>query len=199
MFLFAGHETTAGTLHWALRLLARHPEAQQKARQEIREVLGDRDELASEDLPDLDFCLSIFKETLRLYPATKDIAKLAPRDTTLGGVSVPAGAAVAMHFDAVHRHPRYWQDPNAFRPERFQERNAGDVVPYSWVPFSNGARGCIGNRFAQMEGALVLAKVLQRYNVCLPPDAPEDGELFRGEVVVTHKPGVPVMLVLEAL
>ena len=71
------------------------------------------------------------------------------------------------------------------------------MVPFSWIPFSHGARSCIGNRFALIEGTLALVRVLQQYTVRLPPGAPADEQLFAGESVITLKPSVPVRLVFE--
>eukprot|EP00667_Euglena_gracilis_P010926 EG_transcript_11134 len=162
MFLLAGHETTAGALHWTLRLLAAHPDVQQRAAAEVDDVLGGRDGVTATDLDRLEYVRDVFFEGLRLFPAVGGIPKWCPKPTTLGNVPIPAGATVMMDIKDLHRNRKYYDDPTAFRPERFSEKPPG---PFAFCPFSYGARSCIGLRFAQIEAVTVLARILQRFTV----------------------------------
>ncbi|MFJ4777354.1 cytochrome P450 [Streptomyces sp. NPDC088762] len=162
IFLLAGHETTATSLSFALHLLARHPEEQSRAREEIARVLGDRTPQAA-DLDRLPYLTQVLKEAMRLYPAAPVIGRKAVAATEIGGHAVPAGADVILAPWVTHRHPRYWPDPDRFDPERFAPEAEAGRPRYAWFPFGGGPRACIGQHFSMLESVIALAMILRTY------------------------------------
>jgi len=170
-FLFAGHETTALTLSYAIFLLANHPERQARLHDELDEVLGDGTDRSSadqsapsaSDLFELDYLGKVVDEALRLYPPAYTVFREPTRDVRLGGYEIPEGATVSMPQWVVHRDERWYDDPDAFRPERWTDEMREDLPEYAYFPFGGGPRHCIGMRFALMEAKLVLATLAQRF------------------------------------
>lgn len=188
----AGHETSATGLTWWAWLMATHPAAQAQAREELRRVLGERDPTGA-DLPALDWLGATLKEALRLYPPIG--ALMTRRVVTplqLGGWTVPAGALLRITPAAIHRDPRWFSEPQAFRPERFV---AGAAPPPrgAWMPFGVGPRVCIGQHFALLEMTLVAARLLQCHELGpVPGDAPPEPAFD-----VTLRPRLPLRLRLR--
>lgn len=171
MTLFmAGHETTANTLAWAFYLLARHPDVEAALRAELLDVLGDRPPTLA-DLPRLRYTGMVVSETLRLYPTVWTLGREAIEPAEVGGYPVPVGTTLMMPQWAVHRDPRWFDDPETFRPERWSEANRESIHRYAYFPFGGGPRICIGNNFALMEASLLLASIAGRYRLELAPDA----------------------------
>ncbi|WP_336326036.1 cytochrome P450 [Halovenus sp. HT40] len=166
-FLFAGHETTATALTFTWLLLGQHPDSQQRIAEEAAEVL-DGEYATFDDLPELECTEQVIREAMRLYPPVPSI----PRETTerleLGGYTLPAGATVAPMQWTIHRDERFWDDPLAFRPERF----AGDDErpKFAYFPFGGGPRRCIGQQFALVEAKLILATLARQYHLTLLSD-----------------------------
>ncbi len=184
----AGHETTANAVSWALYLLARHPDAYRRLRTEATTVLGGRTPSAS-DLPRLGFALQVFKEALRLYPPAYLTSRLAVRDVEIGGHRISAGTDVIANICTMQRRPEYFPDPDRFDPDRFEAAAEKSIPRGAYVPFGAGARICIGNNFALMEGQLILATLAQRVELSLA----SPGEIAP-EPLVTLRPagGVPM-------
>lgn len=158
--LLAGHETTANALAFALWLLAANPDVARRLREEVQEVLGGRAASAA-DVPRLELAAQVFAEAIRLFPPVWMTGRQALEDVDLArGVTIRRGAVVAMSPFIVHRDPRWWADPQAFRPERFA-RGAPRPAPFTYFPFGGGARACIGRAFATLEGTLLLATLAQ--------------------------------------
>ncbi|MDQ5839380.1 MAG: cytochrome P450 [Acidobacteriota bacterium] len=169
MTLFlAGHETTALALTWAWYLLARNPEAEEKLHAELGEVLGGRAP-SVEDLPRLRYCEWVVKETLRLYPPAYAVGREAVRDCEVGGYRIPEGMQVFAFQWAVQRDARWYEEPEAFRPERWREEVAARLPKFAYFPFGGGPRQCIGNSFAMMEAVLILAAIARRFRLRLVP------------------------------
>ncbi len=162
IFLLAGHETTATSLAFALHLLARHPEEQRRAREEITRVLGDRTPEAA-DLDRLPYLTQVLKETMRLYPAAPVIGRNAVAATEVDGYAIPAGANVILAPWVTHRHPLHWPDPDRFDPERFTSEAEASRPRYAWFPFGGGPRACIGQHFSMLESVIALAMILRAY------------------------------------
>jgi cytochrome P450 len=167
-FLVAGHETTALALTFILVLLAQHPEAQARLVEELRRVLCDRVATAA-DLPEMHYMQAVIREALRLHPPAYVIARQALRTCTLGGYRIPAGTAIIMSQWVTHRDPRYFDRPEEFRPERWENGFAERLPRCAYFPFGAGPRRCIGESFALIEIPLVLATILQRFFVRLVP------------------------------
>lgn len=187
----AGHETTANTMSWIFYLLATHPEVEQKLHDELNSVLGGRLPTVA-DIPNLTYVNLIISETLRLYPAAWTINREVAEPVEIGGHTYEPGDTLMMSQYVMHRQEKYFEDPDEFRPERF----AGDLLKripaYAYFPFGGGPRICIGNNFALMEAALLLATIAQRYRLRLA----EPDQKVELEPVVTLRPknGLPMRL-----
>ena len=169
MTLFlAGHETTALTLTWAWYLLAQKPEAESRLHAELSEVLGGRAPTV-EDLPRLRYCEWVVKESMRLYPPAYAVGREAVRDCEVGGYRIPEGMQVFAFQWVVQRDARWYEEPEAFRPERWREEVASRLPKFAYFPFGGGPRQCIGNSFALMEAVLILSTVAQRFRLRLAP------------------------------
>ncbi len=161
--LFAGHDTTASGLSWAWYLLARHPQVQEALHDEAAAHLAGRAP-AAEDLTHLPLATAVFEEALRLYPPAPGLARRAVEPDEIQGRPVPAKALLMPSQWLIHRHPAYWDDPDRFRPERFLSGQGAQRPKFAYFPFGGGPRACIGNTFALIEGALVLAGLAQRFH-----------------------------------
>ena len=171
MTLFmAGHETTANTLAWVFYVLANHPEVEAKLHAELKTVLGGRPPTFA-DLPRLPYTGMVVTETLRFYPTVWMLGREAVEPVPLGDYEVPVGMTIFMPQWTVHRDPRWFDDPETFRPERWSEANRESIHRYAYFPFGGGPRICIGNNFALMEASLLLASIAGRYRLELAPDA----------------------------
>jgi cytochrome P450 len=162
----AGHETTAIALSWTLFLLARHPEAEETLRREISQTLPDRLPSAA-DLPRLPYAEAVVKESLRLYPPAYVIGREALSECVLGGYPVPARSTIYFSPWVLHRDPRWFVDPERFRPERWSDGSTARLPRYVYIPFGGGPRICIGERFAMMEIVLVLVTLLRRFRLVM--------------------------------
>jgi cytochrome P450 len=170
MTLFlAGHETTALALSWAWYLLAQHPEAEESLAAEVRQVLGDRDP-TFEDCARLRYTEMVALEAMRLFPPAYTLAREALADCVIGDYAVPRGTMVLMSQWVVQRDPRFFRDPERFRPERWNEEAIRGLPKFAYFPFGGGQRLCIGSTFAMMELVLVLATIAQRFRLRMQPN-----------------------------
>lgn len=167
--LIAGHETTANALTWAWYLLSQNPEAAARMHKEVDGVLGGRPP-TFEDLERLPCTMGVFSETLRLYPPAWAIGRRAKQDYKIGDQTIPAKSILLLSPWVVHRDPRWWPDPERFRPERWLEN--AERPKFAYFPFGGGARMCIGERFTWAEGGLVMATLAQRWKMDLLPGHP---------------------------
>lgn len=165
MTLFlAGHETTALGLAWTWHLLAQHPAVEQRLHEELHDVLNGRTPTAA-DIPALHYTEQVLLESMRVYPPVYAIGREALCDCELGGYRVPRGYTVMMPQWVVHRDPRFFAEPERFRPERWTAQFRRDMPKFAYFPFGGGPRICIGNTFAMMEMTLVLAAIGQRFSL----------------------------------
>src|SRR6267378_1431407 len=172
MTLFlAGHETTALTLAWSWYLLGRNPEVEKKFHEELDEVLGGRAPTMA-DLSRLKYTEQIAKECMRLYPPAYGLGREAINDCEIGGYRVPAGTQVFMFQWATQRDARFYDEPQAFRPERWTEDFIEQLPKYAYFPFGGGPRVCIGASFAMMEIILCLAAIGQKFRLEIDGDHP---------------------------
>ncbi|WVZ64912.1 hypothetical protein U9M48_014359 [Paspalum notatum var. saurae] len=188
-FFFAGHDTSALLLTWALMLLATHPEWQDRARAEVARVCGDAPP-SYDDLSKLTQLHMIIHETLRLYPPATLLPRMVFEDIRLaGGLHLPRGLSVWIPVLAIHHDESIWgPDAHEFRPERFA---AGQGRRPAFLPFAAGPRNCVGQAYALVEAKLVLAMLLSHFRLAISDDyrhAPVN--------VLTLRPkhGVPVHL-----
>lgn len=156
--LLAGHETTASTLSWSLYLIDQHPEVWERLHTEAVEVLGDRTPSFA-DLGRLRYTSMVIEEVMRMYPPVWLLPRKALGPDVVGGYRVPANADVVICTYTLHRHPRFWTDPERFDPERFDPARTADRPRYAYIPFGAGPRFCVGNHLGMMEAAFVLASL----------------------------------------
>jgi cytochrome P450 len=184
--LFAGHESTGISIAWAADATHRHPEVLARARDEIEALGPDADATA---WAKLDYVGCIVKETLRLFPVTTEVIRTLDRPITLDGHELPAGGIVAASIAAAHRDESVFPEPKKFRPERFEVRSYG---PNEYFPYGGGIRRCLGAAFADFEQRLVLATLVEGYEVELLSDrAPR---LVRRNITLAPDDGVPVRI-----
>jgi cytochrome P450 len=167
----AGHETTAIALSWTWHLLSEHPEVEEKLLEELGAVLSGRSP-SPEDLPALRYTEMVVKESMRLYPPAYAFGREAVADCEIGEYFVPAGTTLLMWPWVIHRDPRYYDDPEVFRPERWSTERAAELPRFAYVPFGGGPRICIGNQFAMMEAILILATVAPRFRLVRVSERP---------------------------
>ena len=187
--LLAGHETTAAALAWTWLLLAQHPDAEARLHAEVDALSAPPSFDALDRLP---YTRQVFAEAMRLYPPAWTVGREAARDTTLGGHDVPRGATILFAPYFLHRDPRVWEEPDSFRPERFEAEARAERHKFAYLPFSAGRRGCIGEQFAWVEGVLVLATIAQRWRLRLAGPTPDL------HASVTLRPAGPLPLLPEA-
>jgi unspecific monooxygenase len=168
--IVAGHETTALTLFWSLYLLASSPADQERVAQEVRTIDLAPDS-AADALAKLPYTKAVVNEALRLYPPAFALARMAVGPDRLGDVAVPRGALIMISPWVLQRHLRLWKDPDAFNPSRFLGE-APLAHRFAYMPFGAGPRICIGAQFALTEACLVLATMVQRFQVSLADATP---------------------------
>jgi cytochrome P450 len=183
--LLAGHETTALALSWAFLLLDRNPDARDRLEAELASVLVDRP-AAPEDVAALPFTQAVINETLRLYPPAYVTGRQAIRETTVRGIRIPKRHMVLISIYTTHRDPRFFPEPDSFRPERWLDGLEKRLPRGAFIPFGLGARKCIGSSFATMEAGLLLATIARRWRFELVP-----GEI-RTHPSITLRPAAPM-------
>jgi cytochrome P450 len=162
--LFVGGKETAGPVAaWTAYLLARHPEMQERAAAEVAEVLGDR-KITAADAACLRLLDAVYSEALRLYPPALMCVREAARPTFLAGTRVPRGSMICLFVYAAHRDPRWWDDPDDFRPDRFLDPPSRDFS-HAYLPFGIGKRSCPGGRMATLQTIAALATILREHRL----------------------------------
>lgn len=189
-FMFAGHDTTSSANSFALYCLANHPDVQEKALQEIKDVLGDRDKLTFRDLQNLKYLELVIKETLRLYPSVPIYSRVTTEDTVYDGDKIiPAGVTLIVVCYTINRNPNVYEEPDKFIPTRF---SGTENKPFSYLPFSAGPRNCIGQKFAMLNMKHTLATMLLNFE--LLPAIPEHKVILAAETVLKSKNGIKIRL-----
>jgi cytochrome P450 len=186
----AGHETTAITLGWACWLLERHPGIEARLVEETRRVLGSRAPTI-EDYSALVYTRAVVDETLRLYPPVHVFARQAIADDEIAGTPIPRGTLVTISSWVLHRHKKYWEQPDVFDPERFMPPRADKVERGAYIPFGAGPRVCLGKHLGQMEAVLLLAMVARDWQLHLRPGHPVEP---LGRVTLRPRHGLPMRI-----
>ncbi|GBP17668.1 Cytochrome P450 6B7 [Eumeta japonica] len=197
IFFAAGYETSATTSSYTLYELAKDQESQERARQEVRDWLRKREgQLGYECVTDLPFLEQCIDETLRLYPVlgvvTREVTDTYQFDN---GPTVERGLRVHLPIYHMHHNPKYFPDPESFRPERFAPENKHNIQPYTYFPFGEGPRICIGMRFAKMQMLAGLVTILKKYRVELAEGMPKTVEFEPRSVVTQSKTGINLKFV----
>ena len=186
----AGHETTANALAWTFYLLSQNPAVEQKVRAELAQVLGGRPAQTT-DFAQLPYLQMVLKESMRLYPPVWILARRATKNDVILGHRIDKGAYVFLPTYTLHRHPQFWQRPDAFEPERWVNDGKG-MHKYQYLPFSVGGRKCIGDHFAMLEAALVLATILPQVQLSLVP-----GQKIELEPTITLRPKYGIKMAVK--
>jgi cytochrome P450 len=189
--IVAGHETTASGLNWTWYLLSQNPEAEKLLHAEIDAA----DEKAAPGLAEMEalpYTKNVCDEALRLYPPGWLLSRRTIAPDTLCGFPVPAGTDVLLCLYLLHRHPRYWKEPDAFRPERFDAAHEAERPRFAYMPFAAGPRHCIGETLALYEMYMHLYKVARRYRLTYVPDRP-----LELEAQINLRTRHPLMMKLE--
>lgn len=187
----AGYETVANALSWTWYLLSQNPECEGKFHEEIDTVLNGRLPQAS-DFSRLRYTESVLAESLRLYPPAWAMGRQARKDFTLGEYRLPAKTTVLISQFVTHRDARFFPDPLRFDPERFSAENKAQRMKFTYFPFGAGARQCIGESYAWMEGVLVLATLAQKWRLSLLP-----GQRVEPEPLITLRPKYGMRMLVE--
>lgn len=149
-FFLAGHETTALALSWTWYLLSQHPEVEAKLLAELQTVLGDRTPTV-EDFQRLSYTKMVLMESMRLYPPGYYLGRQAVQECKIGRYRIPAGATVFVSQWVMHRDPRYFDNPEEFNPDRWDNDLAKRLPKYAYFPFGRGPRICISKSLVPLE------------------------------------------------
>jgi cytochrome P450 len=170
-----GHDTIGETLAWTWYFLSLHPEIERRLHAEVSQVLGDRVPTVA-DLERLKYANLVVQESLRIIPPVWIIPRDAIKDDEIGGYRIPASSTVLLSPYLTHRHPEFWENPEAFDPDRFLPERSKGRPRHAYFPFGGGPRLCMGADMAIMETLLIMAMVVQRYRLHLVPCHREEPE-----------------------
>ncbi|KAH9772273.1 cytochrome P450 734A1 [Citrus sinensis] len=195
-FYIAGHETTTKLLTWTILLLATHTDWQEKLREEVLELFGQKNP-APDGIGKLKTMSMVINESLRLYPPAVNISRNVEREVRLGKYILPANMELVIPILAIHHDPQIWgEDVDLFKPERFADgvAKASNNTPAAFLPFSSGPRICVGLNFAATEAKIALSMILQRYRFNLSPSYVHSPVL-----VVTLRPQHGLQVIFQPL
>ncbi|XP_041504190.1 cytochrome P450 3A13-like [Microtus oregoni] len=164
-FIIAGYETTSTTLSFIMYLLSTHSDVQKKLQHEIDLAIPEKAPATYEVLQEMEYLDMVVSEALRLYPVSDRIRRTSKKDAEINGMLIPKGTVVIIPVFTLHRDPKYWPEPEQFRPERFSKENKDRINPCTYLPFGYGPRNCIGMRFALINVKLAIVKILQNFSV----------------------------------
>lgn len=187
----AGYETIANALTWTWYLLSQNPESEHWLHEEVDRVLGSR-HASYEDVTKLNYAEMVLAEAMRLYPPAWAMGRYALDDFALGPYFMPKGTTVFLCQYVMHRDERYFSDPERFDPDRWTSEARASRPRFSYFPFGAGARQCIGESFAWMEGILMLATIAQRWRPRLAPGHP-----VQLQPLITLRPKYGMKMILE--
>ncbi|XP_073400144.1 thromboxane-A synthase [Dendrobates tinctorius] len=163
IFLIAGYETTSSLLAFTTYLLATHPESQERLLREVDEFSENHDDADYNTVHDLPYMDLVIAESLRMYPPAFRFAREAAADCTVMGCKIPAGTVLEIPIGCMQNDPRYWEEPERFRPERFTAEEKQKRHPFLYLPFGAGPRSCIGMRLAILEAKITLYRILRKF------------------------------------
>jgi cytochrome P450 len=186
----AGYETITNTLTWTWYLLSQHPEVEKKFHEELDQALAGKVP-TMEDLAKLPYTQMILTEAMRLYPAAWMIAREPLDECQIGGYTIPANSILFMCPYAIQRLPEYYPDPEKFDPERWAGKAKDSRPRFAYFPFGGGPRQCIGEPYALMEGALIMATLAQKWKFKMKEGHPV---AIQANVTIRPKYGMPMVL-----
>lgn len=190
--MFAGGaDTTYTAIEWAMTEILRHPEVMKKAQEEVRGIVGSKQNVNEDDLGKMVFLKSVIKETLRLHPPVPILLpRVSKKDVQVGGYDIPAKTRVLINAWAIGRDPESWEEAEKFKPERFlgSDVDFKGRDHFQFIPFGPGRTGCPGSTFAIANVDLVLASLLHKFNWALPGEARgEDLDVSESTGIAIHR------------
>jgi cytochrome P450 len=188
----AGHETVANALTWTFYLLSQNPKEEKMLHDEVDSVLHDYNVATTKDISKLEYTQRVFTESMRLYPPAWAIGRQAIEDCRIGDYIIPAGSSILMSQYLMHHDPRYFPQPERFDPERWNLQEKAKRPRFSYFPFGGGVRSCIGEKFAWMEGILVIATIARRWKMRVMPEHPV---VLQPLVTLRPKHGIQMKLI----
>jgi cytochrome P450 len=192
----AGHETTASSLNWTWYLLATHPQVESRMHAEL-DAAPEMETPSLTEMEALAYTHQVIDEALRLYPPGWVLSRRTIGADKLGGFEIPAGTDVLLSPYLLHRHPRYWKEPDSFRPERFDAEHEAERPRFAYMPFAAGPRHCIGETFALYEMLMHLYKVARRYRLDYVPPVPSREGPLELEAQINLRTRHPLRMRLE--
>lgn len=189
--IIAGHETTAAALHWSWYLLSQHPEAETRLHAEL-DAHPESAVPALDEMESLGYLNRVLQEAMRLYPPVWVISRRTVEADTLGGFAVPADTDVFISPYFIHRHPDFWQNPDAFDPDRVATDAAAERPRLTYLPFSAGPHHCVGETLAVYEMLVHVSKVARRYRLVHEPREP-----IEFEALINLRTRRPIFMRLE--
>lgn len=192
-FMFAGHDTTTTAISWVLFLLGTHPNIQEDVFAELDTIFEGNDRAATiHDLNEMKLLERVIKETLRIYPSVPLIGRTSSEDVQVDQYTIPSGTTIMIEIYHLHRDERYFPDPERFDPDRFLPENMVDRHSYAYLPFSAGARNCIGQKFGQLEMKAMVSAIVRQYRVKVDKKRADLDVIF--ELILRPIDGIPILL-----
>lgn len=198
LFLLAGYDNTANTLSMTLHLLAHHPHAQARLRRElVWEMIRCGGEVGHDRIMEMTYLDAVISESLRLYPAAPVIERICTKPYTIAGTSIrlEKGQPLLIPIWSIHRDPRHWPQPDNFQPERFLGETKASITPFTYLPFGQGPRSCIGLRFATLSVKIGLLHLLTSMKLQPTDKSPYPPELDPRVLSLQPKDGVLINFV----
>lgn len=189
--ILAGYDSPSTALAWTLMLLAKHPAAQDRVREEANRLAAG-DDLNPMAVRALEYTAMTYHEAMRICAPAGNIGRDAAEDDEIGGYHIPAGSTVVMNAYVTHRHPEFWPDPETFVPERFAEAEVAKRPRGAYLPFGEGPRKCIGANFNVMMAPLMAAMIVRAVRFIDVPD-----QVVELEPMMTYRPKHGIKLRLE--
>ncbi|MFI1771831.1 cytochrome P450 [Thalassobellus citreus] len=176
----AGHETTANSLTFTLKLLAQNKDALNKVEAEVKNAFS-KNLTPLQEITELNYTKCCIEESLRLYPPAWITDRVNIEDDKIDDYFLKKGTILGASIYELHRNKKYWNTPEAFKPERFFEENRKQIMPY-YMPFGAGPRLCIGNNFAMYEMILAVSSIIKKFNVS------SENDIIKINPLITLKP-----------
>ncbi|XP_051877925.1 cytochrome P450 3A30-like [Pristis pectinata] len=190
-FILAGYETISNTLSYLGYNLAMHPDVQKNLPSRLHESFPMKAPPTYDDVMQLEYLEMVISETLRLHPAVVRLERVCKKDIKINGVTIPKNTVVVVPAYVLHHDPKYWQEPEEFRPERFSKEERQSQNPSIFLPFGMGPRKCVGMRFAQLMIKMSIVSLLQHLTFVPCNETPIPLEL---DVKGPKRPKKPIIL-----
>ena len=196
-FLFAGHETTSTWCTWAMYALAKFPDVQEKVYQDIIQHLPNKNEkLLLEQVEHMEYLGAFLQEVLRLYAPVGMTLRNTRYEETFAGYKIPKDTTLCIPVHLMHRHPKHWDNPETFSPERWLKSSVTglDTRCFTFLPFGAGGHNCVGYRFATYEAKLIMAHIIRKLRIEIAPSQRDVEHTFSTTVTMKAKPGLKVVV-----